>query len=244
MAVQRLDSMPRHPNGPADINLFGTFVNPMSRRPIAVIFDVDGVLVRSMERNWEAYRTVFQPLGIEISEDEVFANEGRRSRDLIEGLAKARGLDLSDAELDAMSRRHQGAFASFGRMPLYPGVKPMLRTLRRRGLRLAMVTSNWRVNVANQFGRLERLFDVIVTAEDVTRTKPDPEPYLQALSKLGIAANQAVVVENAPLGIQAAKAAGLRVIAVASTNPPEKLGAADAILPAVSQVVDAIQAIG
>lgn len=207
----------------------------------AVIFDVDGVLVNSMERNHEAYQKVFRSLGIRIPKREVFANEGRRSRELIAFLAQKRGLSLSGPQLEAMTREHRDTFASFGPMPLYPGVVGLVRTLRRRGLQLAMVTSNWRSAVEQHFTTLTNLFDVVVTAEDVTRTKPDPEPYLLALDRLHLSGDQAVVVENAPLGIQSARAAGLRVIAVTSTNPKRQLAGADIIVTRVAEVARTLQ---
>lgn len=194
-----------------------------------------------MDRNHEAYQKVFEPLGIRIPRREVFANEGRRSRELIDFLAKARGLELSDAQLDRMTRDHQATFASFGPMPFYPGVKKLLRVLRGRGHRLAMVTSNWRSNVNRNFGDLTELFEVIVSAEDVTRAKPDPEPYIKALDGLGASPNDAVVIENAPPGIRAARAAGIRVIAVTSTNPAKALSEADAIVPTVADVARALE---
>ncbi|HZY92558.1 MAG TPA: HAD family hydrolase [Thermoplasmata archaeon] len=65
------------------------------------------------------------------------------------------------------------------------------------------------------------LFKVIVTAEDVSRTKPDPDAYLLALKKLAVNADEVLVLENAPLGIESARAAGLRVVALTTTNPPK-----------------------
>ena len=200
----------------------------------AAIFDVDGVLVQSMERHHEAYRRAFADLRVDIRKDEVFANEGRRSREVIESLAKARGLRLTDEQLDAMNKLKQQTFASFGPMPLYPGVPELLAKVREAGVRLAMVSGTARVNIDNHFGVLTKRFDVIVSADDVQRTKPDPEPYLAALAKLGLKPGDAVVVENATLGIRSAKAAGLRVIAVASTLPPEKLTDADFVVPKVA----------
>ena len=208
-----------------------------------VIFDVDGVLVKSMERNHKAYESVFRSLGVRIPRRDVFAEEGRRSRELIELLAKARGLNLSADTLDEMTRRHQEAFAAFGRMPMYPGAVRLLRDLHRRGLRIALVTGNWRVNVETQFGEIVSLFEVIVTAEDVKRTKPDPEPYRKALEMLAVAPERAVVVENAPLGVRAAKAAGLRVIAITTTNPPDVLHEADVIVSRVGDVAYAIDSL-
>ena len=196
----------------------------------AVIFDVDGVLVQSMERNAEAYRRAFEPLGIRIEPPEVFANEGRGSRVLLARLAADHGVTLSEGQLDGLTRRHRELLAAAAPMPLYPGVTELLQSLHRRGLRLAIVTGNWRAIALAPFGELASLFDAVVSAEEVTRTKPDPEPYARALAELGLPAKRAVVVENAPLGIESAKAAGIRVIAVTTTNPAERLREADVVV--------------
>ncbi len=209
----------------------------------AVIFDVDGVLLQSMDRNAEAYQAALAPLGIRIMPEEVFVNEGRRSRELLDLLARDHGRPLSDAELDEATCRHRESLTAFGPMPRYPGVDALLRELHGRGLRLAMVTGNWRANAMAPFADLATLFQVTVSAEDVTRTKPDPEAYLRALRELRVSPEEAVVVENAPLGIQAAKAAGLRVIAVTTTNPAESLRAADVVVPQVEDVLRALDAL-
>lgn len=202
----------------------------------AVIFDVDGVLVRSMERHAEAYAAAFAPYGHRIEQHEVFRNEGRGSRDVAAMLAKERAMGLTEEEIDAIAKEKQRVFAAFGPMPKYPGVDALVERLHARGLKLAMVTGTSRVNIERHFPELLPRFAAIVTADDVKRTKPDPEPYLAALAKLGLRASECVVVENAPLGIQSAKAAGLRVIAVTSTNPAATLKDADAIIEHVSEV--------
>lgn len=203
----------------------------------AVIFDVDGVLVQSMERHHEAYRRAFADLRVEIKKEEVFANEGRRSREVIESLARVRGLRLSEEELASMNKKKQEAFFAFGALPLYPGVPELLAKVREAGLRLAAVTGTARVNVDNHLGNLTKRFDVIVTADDVKSTKPHPEPYLAALQKLGVGPGDVVVVENATLGIKSAKAAGCRVVAVASTLPRAQLANEAGIV--VDKVADA-----
>lgn len=206
----------------------------------AIIFDVDGVLVKSMEKHHEAYAAAFRPHGVEIEQHEVFRNEGRGSRDVAVALDKERGLGLTEGELDAVAKEKQRVFASFGPMPKYPGVDEIIASLRERGYRLAMVTGTSRTNIGNHFGPWLENFEAIVTADDVTRTKPDPEPYLQALAKLSLPAEECIVVENAPLGIQSAKAAGLRVIAITSTNPADALKGADHIVASVADVERAL----
>src|SRR5439155_11873466 len=146
--------------------------------------------------------------------DEVFQNEGRRSKEVIETLAKAHSLRLTPEQFEEMSQKKQKIFFSFGPLPLYPGVPEILAKAKSEGLKLAAVTGTNRPNVEQHLGVLARKFDAIVTQEDVRLTKPDPEPYLSALHKLGLKASEAIVAENAPLGIRSAKAAGLRVVAI------------------------------
>lgn len=208
--------------------------------PRAVIFDVDGVIVRSMEKHAEAYAAAFAPYGVRIEPHEVMRNEGRGSREVAVALSRERNMGLTDAQLDAIAKEKQRVFASFGPMPRYPGVDALIDRLHARGLKLAMVTGTSRVNVERHFPELLSKFSVIVTADDVRRTKPDPEPYLTALEKLGLPAADCVVVENAPLGIRSAKGAGLRVIAVTSTNPPDALKEADVIVERVAQVEEVL----
>lgn len=208
----------------------------------ALIFDVDGVLVQSMERHHEAYRRVFADLRVDVKRDDVFLNEGRRSREVIETIAKARGLRLSDEQLQAMSKRKQEVFLSFGQLPLYPGAPEIIARAKDAGLKLAAVTGTLRANVDNNLGVLTKRFDVIVTADDVNHGKPDPEPYLRALQKLGVSPKEALVIENAPLGIRSAKAAGLKVVAIASTLPRETLAAADVIVPKLADAWPHVEA--
>lgn len=207
-----------------------------TRRLEAVIFDGDGVLIRSMERNAEAYEHALSSAGVQIRADEVYLNEGRRSNELIALLASAHGVVLSSAQLGQLTREHQRVFASFGTMPLYSGAEPVVRGIRRRGIRTALVTANSRQNALRNLGPIRPLLDCVVTAEDVVNTKPDPEPYRAALRKLGVRPDHSVVVENSPLGIRSAKDAGVDVIAVTSTNSAERLALADVIIRDLSEL--------
>lgn len=212
----------------------------MARPLRAVIFDVDGVLVRSMEKHHAAYQRAFDTVGARIGQDEVFEHEGRRNREVVERLAEARRLGLPKEKLDELSRIKQETFRSFGPMPFYPGARELVESLHARGLKVAAVTGTSRANVDHHLGDLVRRFSAIVAGEDYENGKPHPEPYRRALDKLGIAPDEAVVVENAVLGIRSAKAAGLRVIAVASTMPREALREADVIVGTIGDVAAAI----
>jgi beta-phosphoglucomutase len=195
----------------------------MKPLPKAVVFDVDGVLVQSMERHYEAYREIFAEVGVKIEPREVFEREGKKAPEVVGGIAHARNLGFDEEQIRRMAKRKQERFYSQGPAPLYPGAREFLEDLRRRGIRIGLASGTWRANVSQHLGALVSYFDATVSADEVARTKPDPEPYLKAMEMIGVAAADTVVVENAPLGIRAGKAAGARVVAVETTLPAEDL---------------------
>ena len=209
----------------------------------AVIFDVDGVLVQSMERHFESYQKAYDTLGVRVTREDVFDNEGRGSREIIRAISDEHGLGLSAEKLEQLNAIKQQTFAAFGPMPMYPGAEAMIRALHAEGLKLALVTGTVRRNVDAHFPQLVPLFDAIVTADDVKRTKPDPEPYLKAVEKLALPAGACIVVENAPLGIRAAKGAGLRVVGITSTLPPVRLAEADWVVADINAARKAVEAL-
>jgi beta-phosphoglucomutase len=120
-----------------------------------------------------------------------------------------------------------------GKVRLYPETLTLIDGFQEHGLRLGLVTSS-RMNLVEQIWEDHQIlnrFDTIVTADDVTRFKPNPDPYLKALEKLKQEPESCLVVENAPAGIEAAKAAGLICYAVTTTLPRESLYQADKIFP-------------
>ena len=194
----------------------------------ALLFDLDGVLVDSIEGVEHAWRTWAVRNSLN-AEDVVRAVHGRRAVDTVALVAPH--LDL-DAELLALTDAEAG-----DAIGLYPiaGVAALLRLLPRD--RWAVVTSGMR-RVAEfrlQVGGITPP-DVLISAEDVSRGKPDPEGYLKAAKALGFAPADCIVVEDAAAGIQAAVAAGMRALGVLGTYSREALGDAAAIVPSFGVV--------
>lgn len=202
----------------------------------AVVFDVDGVLIDSLPMHAEAHRATFARYGVAIDPRDVYRLEGKKTREMVEAFVAKHRLDA--ALVDEIAREKQLAFESLGAAPLYPGAEQAVRALRGAGHRLAIATGTSRHNLGRALGALVGEFHAVVTADDVKRTKPDPEPYLAACAALGVPPAQAIVVENAPLGIQSALAAGCRVLGVAQTMAPEDLRACGAhhVVPRVADV--------
>jgi sugar-phosphatase len=194
---------------------------PRTFRCQAILFDLDGVLVDSQEcvertwRNWAA-RHRLDPARV------IDAAHGRRAIDTIRALAPS--LD-ADAELAALIATEATATEGVHEIP---GARELVRALPPG--RWAVVTSGTRA-VAEfrlRHGRIP-IPDVMICADEIERGKPDPQGYLRAAARLGVPPAKCVVVEDAPPGIDAGIAAGMKVIAIAMTYPPDALAAADAV---------------
>lgn len=194
----------------------------------AVIFDLDGVLVDSnpiVERHWKRWAAQHG-----LPYDEIARiHHGRPTIEIVRQVAPH-----LDAEAEAEAKEMAEADDTEG-LVVYDGAGLLLRGLPSR--RWAIATSGTRRTASirlRHVGLAEPA--VLVTADDVARGKPAPDPYLLAAERLGIAAKDCLVVEDAPAGIAAAKAAGAQVVAVASTSAPHLLGEADAVAERLSAI--------
>ena len=198
------------------------------RRVSAVLFDLDGVLVESREsteRAWLRWAAEHQ-----IDQDDLrSAMHGVRSADVIRALRP--DLDAA-AEADRVEREQ--AEDTDGLLAV-PGAAAALGAL--KSDRVAVVTSGTRPLALARLAAVGiEPPEVIVFAGDVERGKPDPEGYLKAAERLGVDPIEALVVEDAPQGIEAARAAGAATVGVTSTHPAEELERADLVLGSLEEL--------
>jgi beta-phosphoglucomutase family hydrolase len=196
----------------------------------AAIFDMDGVLIDSGAHHRHAWRTLLAELGTEPAHPEHWRlTIGRPSEEAIPLLL---GRRVSDAEARRLARRKRDLYqerAQAGMEPV-PGVPEFLHALERQHVPRAVGTSasRWDAErLLDDLGLL-RFFDVVVTADDVMLGKPDPEVWAQAARRLRVTPAHCVVFEDAPVGIQAARAAGMRAIGVTTAHTAAELLAAGA----------------
>ncbi|HEX3267813.1 MAG TPA: HAD family phosphatase [Gaiellaceae bacterium] len=194
----------------------------------ALLFDFNGTLSDDEGVQCAIFRELFAEQGRPLSEREYFDGlAGRSDPEIVE-----RWLGTNHpAAAEVLERRVQLFRERVGDGSTVP---PHVReaVLRAERARLAIVSGAARSEVETVLRAASLdVFDVIVSAEDVTRGKPDPEGYLLALEQLGVQAADAVAIEDAPPGVAAAKAAGLRCVAVLGTASRERLGEADEIAP-------------
>lgn len=198
----------------------------------ALLLDVDGVVIDSISVHREVWRCWAQSHGLDV--EEVWrATFGRRPEDTV-ALA-APGLDpaVERYALDSLLKSHESAIKTV------PGARSLLAKL--ASTPWALVTSQNRSVTVERFERLGLPVPaVIVCGEDVTHGKPHPECYLQASKELDVRPAECIVIEDAPAGIAAARAAGCRVIAITTTHPPEACAEADEILDDLEQAANRV----
>lgn len=194
-----------------------------------VIFDMDGVLVDSGPPHLQSWRILAQNHGVALSDEQFQRCFGQTSRDIVRLLW---GIAASDADVSRLDAEKEAIYRELirERVPLMPGCRGLLERLRAAGLRLAVATSGPPENLELVLteGLIANYFDAEVHGFDVARGKPAPDCFLLAAERLGLLPGDCVVVEDAPVGIRAAVAAGMPVIALAGTHPAETLRAAGA----------------
>ena len=200
----------------------------MGRR--GAIFDWDGVIINSAEHHERSWERLAAETGLPLFEGHFKAGFGMKNEVIIPGLLKWT-TDLE--EIQRLSLRKEAIYREVvverGVVAL-PGVENWLKSLREAQIACVIASSTHRQNILISLEAigLASHFEAIVSAEDVTRGKPDPEVFLTAAKKLGVAAHDAVVFEDALVGVAAAQAAKMRVAAVTTTNPRAALVAAKA----------------
>ncbi len=190
----------------------------------AILFDMDGVLYDSMPNHSKAWSQAMEKFGMHMSPHDVYMNEGATGHDTVVRISlRDRGYEATESEINDIYGYKAELFRSMPEARVMPGALEVFRKVAAAGLKILIVTGSGQKNLIE---RVQRDFagyitrDRMVTAFEVTRGKPYPDPYLKGLDIAGVPAREAVVVENAPLGIRAAVAAGIDTIAV-NTGPLE-----------------------
>lgn len=202
-----------------------------------VLFDLDGVIIDTLHYHYLAWNHMFEARGGKVSEHTVLLHEGRASREILPLLMQEAGVSIPEEQWGAFIEEKRAYYRSIVSVRLYPEAFEAIEELKRRGFRTALVTACALRNMQHSLNRDQRArFDFVITGDEVPRAKPHPDPYLTAAAQLGISPEECVVVENAPLGIQAAKSAGMYCVAVVTTLGPEYLRAADCILGNIGEL--------
>lgn len=191
-------------------------------QPKAVFFDMDGVLFDSMQSHATAWVQAMTDIKIPFTQEEAYMNEGRTGHSTIDGaFQKTLGRDASEEEKQTIYQLKTRYFEACEAPKKMPFAHDLLLKVANKGLQIFVVTGSGQPTLIDSLHfHFPNIFhkERMVTAFDVKQGKPFPEPYLKALKKSGVQPWEAIVVENAPLGVKSASDAGLFTVAV-NTGP-------------------------
>lgn len=211
-----------------------------------VLFDMDGVLYDSMPNHAIAWQQSMAQFGIQMTADDAYATEGARGVDTIRKMVKRQQRrDIDEAEAQRMYDVKSHIFHSLPEAPIMPGVLDLMQQIQADGIQIGVVTgSGQRPLIQRILSDFENYVDEkhITTAYDVKHGKPNPDPYLVGLKKAGnLMPYEAIVVENAPLGVRAGVAAKIFTIAVNTGPLPAQIlldANADLLFPTMKEFSD------
>jgi beta-phosphoglucomutase len=188
-----------------------------------------------MEQHLEAWQHAFRRFNAIVKESDFYQLEGRGVKSVVEILTEKYGIDVN---FRPQLIEEKVAYYNKNFKPeFYEGLYSLLDLLKKQRLQMAVVTGGYRDRVSHIIKEyFKDYFSAVVTSDDVKNTKPFPEPYLKGASLLGVKPQQCLVVENAPMGIQSAKKAGMDVIAITTTLTKDYLQEADFIADSFMEI--------
>lgn len=203
----------------------------------AVIWDMDGVIADTAPFHFRAWREVAQAGGKDLSEEDFRKVFGMRNDDIVRIIF---GEAMTPDEVEGIAARKEEIFREAVARDIrpLPGVMKLLRSLKAEGFRMAIASSapweNLRLLIA-ALG-IGNFFNGVLSAKEVKEGKPSPQLFLTAAETLGVDPSHCVVIEDALSGVEAAKAGGMKCIAVTNTLPPEYLIKADLVVDSLERV--------
>jgi beta-phosphoglucomutase len=197
----------------------------------ACIFDLDGVIVDTAHYHYLAWKRLANELGIDLTPEDNEKLKGVSRKHSLEIILKMGGISLSEHDRELLANKKNSWFVDYlERMApeeIFPGVKDLIRQLKSNGLKVGLASSSKNAQTVLQLLRINELFDAVVDGTMITHSKPHPEIFLLAASKLQLSPDECLVFEDAESGVEAAIAAGMKCVGIGS---PKQLGKATKVI--------------
>ena len=202
-----------------------------------VIFDLDGVLIHSADAHFQSWRALVREHGLDVSHERFMQTFGRPNQDILPILW---GKELSRETVDRLGERKEALYRQMvsGNIQVGEGAVALVRDCAEAGMKLAIGSSTHPANIDLVLSEtaLRGLFDATVSGADVERGKPDPAVFNLAAMRLGLPPGECVVIEDAPVGISAALAAGCAAVGITTHHDRDALSGADWIVDSLKEV--------
>ncbi len=208
---------------------------------------MDGVIVDSMPYHYISWFEALKPYRIQVTAMDIYEREGEKWQKLLGDLLGKRnnpdfvrsyGHTTLPKIFNKIVKSKQKIFKKYFKRYIFTGAIEFIRDLKDKGYKLAIVSGTPQNEIVHILPKkISGLFDVIVGGDNVKHGKPHPEPYLLAAKRLKLKPNECAVIENAPLGIQSAKSAGMFCYAVTTSLPKDYLKQADVIVKKLEQII-------
>jgi beta-phosphoglucomutase len=202
----------------------------------AAIFDLDGVIVDTVPIHFHAWKSMFSDYG----KDFTF-NDYKKKVDGIPRIdgCKAILTELSDDEIQTASDKKQVYYLEYLQkegIKVYTSTIDLIKSLQKYNIRVAVISSSKNLLMILEKAGIKDLFEVIISGNDITKGKPDPQVFLMAAQKLGVSPEDSLVFEDATLGVEAAKRAGMKCIGIDRDSHAELFRKADIIVHDLSEI--------
>ncbi len=202
-----------------------------------ILWDMDGVIADSQSFHCAAWQETFTRRGVKFGREYFATLFGSRNDFIIRSVM---GGTLSEEEVRSMIQEKEENFRrkATGNLKPFPGAVLLLNTIKKGNLKLGLVSSAPKENIDLVISELsmEGIFDCIVFGREVSESKPSPQIYLLAAKKLKVPPSDCLAIEDSPLGVKAAKAAGMKCLAITNTHPWQKLEEADKVISSLESV--------
>ncbi len=196
-----------------------------------ILWDMDGVIVDSNSFHFAAWQETFAKRGVAITK-ECFTKLCGTRNDFIVGSIMGRELPEGDIKIIIQEKEENFRRKATGHIKPFPGAVRLLNAIKKGNFKLGLVSSAPKENIDFVLGELnlEGIFNCIVFGQEVSASKPNPQVYLLAAEKMKVAPKDCLVIEDSPLGVKAAKTAGMKCLAITNTHPWQKLKEADKVV--------------
>jgi len=207
----------------------------MKKEKWAIIWDMDGVIVQSADLHYRALKEVFALRGTEYSWDLFISQFGRNNKSIIRDVIPT----ATNQEVDQMDSELIRIFLSLvpGNVKLLPGVLEWLQRFQSWGFAQGVASSSpiENINLITSVTGIQPYFDILNSGGELP-PKPNPDVYLQVAQSVNVEPQRCVIIEDAPVGVEGARRAGMRCVAVQTNHPAERLQGATIIVPDLSHL--------